>query len=90
MADPTITQLVLHHVAPVTFPEPRQQIKGVVFDMDGTLIHEAIDYAAMRAALGIEYPKDVIMEIRAMKDAAKQQEYILMTLMTFSCLAASC
>jgi HAD superfamily hydrolase (TIGR01549 family) len=55
--------------------EGSKQVLGVIFDMDGTLIHEAIDYAAMRAALGMPVPIDVILEIRRTEDVSKQQEY---------------
>lgn len=56
---------------------PSKRISAVVFDMDGTIIHEAIDYVAMRAALAMPYPIDVIVEIRAMTDETKQKEYAI-------------
>jgi hypothetical protein len=83
---------LVHHIGTLTVDEGSQPILGVVFDMDGTLIHEAIDYAAMRAALGIPYPGDVILEIKSMTDVSRQQEYVIFIapnlLMVFTtCLA---
>lgn len=68
---------LLHHVGLIDNIEGSKQVFGVIFDMDGTLIHEGIDYVAMRAALGMPYPLDVIAEIRATPDLAKQQEYVI-------------
>ena len=57
----------------------KKVIKGVIFDMDGTLVHEAIDYAAMRTALAMPYPLDVIVEVRKLTDVQKQTEYALIS-----------
>lgn len=78
MTEPTSRPLI-HHVAPIELSEDSRPIRGVVFDMDGTLIHEAIDYASMRLDLGIPQPLDVILEINSMTDVAKQQEFVSTT-----------
>lgn len=67
---------VLHHVRPSSDGEKSVQVRGVIFDMDGTLIHEAIDYVTMRADIGIPYPKDVIQEIRAMESLEEQARFV--------------
>lgn len=44
--------------------------------MDGTLIHEGIDYVTMRSDIGIPYPNDVIQVIRAMENAEEQKRHV--------------
>ena len=67
---------ILHHVRPALEGENSIQIRGVIFDMDGTLIHEGIDYVAMRTEVGIPYPRDVIQEIRALQNVEEQKRCV--------------
>lgn len=71
-----MSALLLHHIGTMASPYATRQVHGIVFDMDGTLIHEGIDYVAMRAALGMPYPLDVIAEIEKLPDTSKQQAYV--------------
>lgn len=67
---------LLHYVGADKGDESAKQVLGVIFDMDGTLIHEGIDYLAMRADLGIPHPKDVILEIKSVEDPMEQKKYV--------------
>ena len=46
---------------------------GVIFDMDGTLIEQRIDFAAIRSALGIAPDQPLLETVLAMPPAEKQQ-----------------
>lgn len=50
-------------------------IKGVLFDMDGTLTVPVLDFAGMRNAVGIPRPLDVLEEIEKMDEEAKQRAF---------------
>lgn len=66
--------------APVLHPHPHPhphspapRIRGVVFDMDGTITHVgAIDFAAMRRRVGVPPGHDIIAWIDAQPEAAER------------------
>ncbi len=56
-----------------------RRFDGVIFDMDGTLIEPLIDFAAIRAELGIDPRCGILESIEAMPDPARQKahQYLL-------------
>ena len=48
------------------------QLEGIIFDMDGTLIEPAIDFGAMREAVGI--PEGDILEVLAKWEPGRRRE----------------
>lgn len=47
-------------------------IQGVIFDMDGTLVEPAIDFAAMRQAIGV-LDGDILHTIYSWEDARREE-----------------
>jgi len=41
-----------------------EAIRGVIFDMDGTLTLPVIDFDGLRKALNIPRPKDILVEVQ--------------------------
>lgn len=56
----------------------QQPIKGVIFDMDGTLVTSALDFVAMRQAIGCPQEQDILdfiaaLPTKAARDKAENQ-----------------
>jgi HAD superfamily hydrolase (TIGR01549 family) len=52
-----------------------RRIRGLIFDVDGTLTHQgAIDFALMRARIGAPPGSDMITFVDAVPDAVKREE----------------
>mmetsp|Transcript_26242 Transcript_26242/g.73647 ORF Transcript_26242/g.73647 Transcript_26242/m.73647 type:complete len:229 (-) Transcript_26242:386-1072(-) len=55
-------------------PAPRRVIRGVVFDMDGTLIAPSIDFAEMRRRIGLTgHTGDILAAINSFEAPRRQQ-----------------
>jgi HAD superfamily hydrolase (TIGR01509 family) len=50
-------------------------IKGVVFDLDGTLVDSGLDFAAFRASLGLPERGDILHLIDALPPVARARAY---------------
>lgn len=48
-------------------------IKGVIFDLDGTLVESTLDFAKMRAAVGCPPQKDILTFVNGLTDIAQRQ-----------------
>ena len=54
-------------------PGPAGRIDGVIFDMDGTLVRPLLDFAALRAQLGIPNGDGILEAIAALPPAEQAQ-----------------
>lgn len=50
-----------------------QGIKGVIFDLDGTLVESSLDFTAMRREVGCPEKEDILTFIDSLPDIAQQQ-----------------
>lgn len=50
-----------------------QDIKGVIFDLDGTLVESELDFGAMRKHLGCPADTDILTFIETLPDAQSRQ-----------------
>lgn len=48
-------------------------IKGVIFDLDGTLVESALDFTAMRKAIGCPQEEDILTFIDNLPDSEQQK-----------------
>lgn len=53
-------------------------IRGVIFDLDGTLAHSNPDFAGLRAELGIEAGTDVLAHVNSLADEAARHSALEM------------
>lgn len=51
----------------------RHRLRGVVFDMDGTLTVPCLDFAEMRRRVGVTSSGDILHEIEAWPEDKKMQ-----------------
>lgn len=55
-------------------PEGMNRFDGVIFDMDGTLVHSPLDFAAMRRELGIADARQGILEALDARPPADRED----------------
>lgn len=51
----------------------RKNIKGIIFDLDGTLVTSSIDFVMLKQELGCPNDQDILTYIAAIEDPQKQQ-----------------